>query len=133
VRSAERSPATRAALSRRSASSSAISAGAGRSQSRRASDLGLIPRVEQRLVAGEHEPNAPGEAPPLGLDEMTDDFLGAPLTRRRMPREDVVRMGRELRANRRGRTLDQAGDLVRCEGPEWPRHRRVSSRAMTSR
>src|SRR6516225_1128839 len=99
----------------------------------RASDLGLIPRVEQRLVAGEHEPNAPGEAPPLGLDEMTDDFLGAPLTRRRMPREDVVRMGRELRANRRGRTLDQAGDLVRCEGPEWPRHRRVSSRAMTSR
>src|SRR6516164_6351450 len=99
----------------------------------RASDLGLIPRFEQRLVAGENEPNAPGEAPPFGLDEMADDLLDAPLTGRRMPREDVVRMGRELRANRRGRALDQPGDLVRCEGPEWPRHRRVSSRAMTSR
>ena len=99
----------------------------------RASDFALIPGLRGWLVAGQDETDPAGEAAALALDEVAEDFFGAPLAGRRVPCQDVVWMGRDLGANRRGRALDQPGHLTRRERPNVVAHRRVSSRAMTMR
>jgi len=99
----------------------------------RPGDLALIPGFETRLVAGEHETDPAGEAAPLALDEVAEHFLGAPLAGRRMPGENIVGERGELGANRRGRALEQPRDLARRERSRVLGHRRVSSRAITTR
>src|SRR5205814_3907018 len=42
-------------------------------------DRGLVPGLEPRRFFGEDDSDAAGEAAPLGLDQVPDDFLGAPL------------------------------------------------------
>src|SRR5205809_460932 len=47
-------------------------------------DRGLVPGLEPRRFFGEDDSDAAGEAAPLGLDQVPDDFLGAPLAGRRV-------------------------------------------------
>jgi len=47
-------------------------------------DRGLVPGLEPRRFFGEDDSDAAGEAAPLGLDQVPDDLLGAPLAGRRV-------------------------------------------------
>src|SRR5262245_8073438 len=96
-------------------------------------DFALVPVFEARLVAREDQADTAGEAAPLALDDVAEHFLGAPLAGRRMPRQDVIGQRLELGANRRGRALEQPGDLARYQRSGVLGHRRVSSRAITTR
>ena len=72
-------------------------------------DLVLVPGLKPRRLLGENDPDAAGKAAALGLDEMTDDLLRAPLARRRMPSEDALRQRAELGAQRRHRGVQAGG------------------------
>jgi hypothetical protein len=78
--------------------------------------LVLVPRRERRTLRALDDANPPGKAATLGLDEMADDLLGAPLTRRRVPRDDALGQRTELRAQRRHRRLQTGGDVHRRQG-----------------
>src|SRR5437879_3716043 len=79
----------------------------------RAGHLGLIPWLERRPVGAQDDADPPGEAALLGLDEVADDLLGAPLTRRGMPGGDTLGQRAELGAQRRHGGLEERRDLGR--------------------
>src|SRR3989475_11766671 len=45
-------------------------------------DLVLVPGLKPRRLLGENDPDAAGKAAPLGLDQVPDDLLSAPLAGR---------------------------------------------------
>ena len=78
-----------------------------------ARDLVLIPRLQRRIALGEQDPDAAGESPSLGLDQVTDDLLDAPLARRWMPGRQPLRQRAQLGGERGHRRAQQRGDLGR--------------------
>lgn len=78
-----------------------------------ASDQRLIPCHERRLDVLKDAPNASGEAALLGLDEMTEDLLDAPLAGRRMPVGNRGRPGFEFEPQHLGHRPEQRNDLTR--------------------
>src|SRR5213592_3598681 len=64
----------------------------------RAGDRVLIPALEGRAVGAQDDADPPREAAALGLDEVADDLLGAPLARRGMPGGDTLGQRAELGA-----------------------------------
>lgn len=50
----------------------------------------LIPRLEMREVVLDDRPDAAGETPPVRLDEMADDLLGAPFSVCGMERDSLL-------------------------------------------
>jgi hypothetical protein len=49
-------------------------------------------------VAAQDDPDAAGESAPLGLDQVADDFLHAPLLGGRVPADDAIGQRADLGA-----------------------------------
>ena len=85
-------------------------------------DLSLVPRAGL-LFAGQDLADAAGESTLLGLDQMADDLVGAPLLFVEVPAAIGVK-GCELGLDERTRRLEILGDLI---GRELGRRGHVTS------
>jgi hypothetical protein len=86
-------------------------------------DLGLVPRLQPGVVLREDDADASGEPSLLGLDEMPEHVVDAPLSRGRMPREQPRRRGGELRNQRRGGGAEELSGFLRREPGRHVSHR----------
>src|SRR5262249_11882174 len=81
----------------------------------------LVPAFESRRVGAEDDADPPGEPAPLGLDEVAEHLLGAPLARRWMPSAELLGEGTELGGNHPCSSVDQRGRLGGGQRSHWAR------------
>ena len=119
-RSLGESPRTSFTDSPRSGRNSSSRAEDGLAQSPRAAATdGLVPTLERGVVLDEERPDPAGEPAPLGLHDVTQHLVGAPLAGLRVPPAAGVAEAAELRDDHLRRGGEQVRDPGRVERGRW--------------